>query len=140
MSRLRRLRPLIAFLDSDDLWRSNKLSVQIPLLESSEACLIFSAYDVFRGGGRQLGRTVAAPERLVYRDLLGGDPIGCLTAIYDTKKTGKVLMPDIRMRQDWGLWLRLLRGGAQEWGAAEFGHASHPPAFTFCKQVSCSSF
>lgn len=101
----------IAFLDSDDLWRSNKLAVQIPLLESSDACLVFSAYDVFTGSGRQLGRTVAAPERLVYRDLLWGDPIGCLTAMYDTEKTGKVLMPDIRMRQDWGLWLRLLRGG-----------------------------
>lgn len=101
----------IAFLDSDDLWRSNKLAVQVPLLESSDACLIFSAYDVFTGGARQMQRTVAAPKRLVYRDLLWGDPIGCLTAMYDTEKTGKVLMPNIRMRQDWGLWLRLLRGG-----------------------------
>lgn len=104
----------IAFLDSDDLWRPNKLAVQVPLLESSEACLAFSEYDVFKGPGRQVVRTVSAPKRLVYRDLLWGDPIGCLTAIYDTEKTGKVLMPDIRMRQDWGLWMRLLRGG--RWG------------------------
>lgn len=109
----------IAFLDSDDLWRPNKLAVQVPLLESSDACLIFSAYDVFTGSGRQVGRTVAAPARLVYRDLLWGDPIGCLTAIYDTKKTGKVLMPDIRMRQDWGLWLRLLRRGGVGMGVQQ---------------------
>jgi glycosyltransferase involved in cell wall biosynthesis len=104
----------IAFLDSDDLWRPNKLAVQVPLLESTDACLVYSEYDVFKTPGREVVRTVAAPERLVYRDLLWGDPIGCLTAIYDTEKTGKVLMPDIRMRQDWGLWMRLLRGG--RWG------------------------
>lgn len=99
----------IAFLDSDDLWLPNKLAVQVPVLETTDACLVYSNYDVFKETNRDVIRTVKVPKRLVYRDLLWGNPIGCLTAMYDTKKTGKVLMPDIRMRQDWSLWLRLLR-------------------------------
>ena len=35
--------------------------------------------------------------------------IGCLTAIYDSSKLGKIYMPNIRKRQDWGLWLEILK-------------------------------
>ena len=28
--------------------------------------------------------------------------IGCLTAMYDVRKMGKIFMPTIRKRQDWG--------------------------------------
>jgi teichuronic acid biosynthesis glycosyltransferase TuaG len=106
----------IAFLDSDDLWRPQKLEIQVSLLMESDACMAFSKYDIFTSDSHSSEsltpalRTVYVPARLEYKDLLAGSPVGCLTAIYDTKKTGKVFMPEIRMRQDWGLWLRLLRG------------------------------
>ena len=32
-----------------------------------------------------------------------------LTAIYDTEKIGKVYMPEIRKRQDYGLWLKIFK-------------------------------
>lgn len=35
--------------------------------------------------------------------------IGCLTAMYDTNVAGKVFMPDLRKRQDYGLWLRIIK-------------------------------
>ena len=54
------------------------------------------------------GAVVAAPARVTRAELLRGNVIGCLTAIYDTETFGKVEMPDIRRRQDYGLWLRLL--------------------------------
>lgn len=101
----------IAFLDSDDIWRPTKLEVQIPSLASSDALLAFSQYDIWSGRPGAASRTTSVPDKLIYKDLLRGQPIGCLTAVYDTEKTGKVYMPDIRMRQDWGLWLRLLRAG-----------------------------
>ena len=34
--------------------------------------------------------------------------IGCLTAIYDTKKLGKQYFPQMRKRQDYALWLTIL--------------------------------
>ena len=41
--------------------------------------------------------------------MLKSNKIGCLTAVYDTAFFGKVEMPNIRKRQDYALWLRLLR-------------------------------
>lgn len=101
----------IAFLDSDDLWSPNKLSIQLNTFKDTNAYLVFSKYHVIRGEEPRILRTIPAPSRIVYNDLLFGDPIGCLTAIYDTEKTGKVYMPEIKMRQDWGLWMRILRFG-----------------------------
>lgn len=52
---------------------------------------------------------VGVPDRVSYSDLLKMCSIGCLTAMYDTEYFGKVSMPLIRKRQDFGLWLKLLR-------------------------------
>lgn len=106
----------IAFLDSDDYWFPEKLESQVPALETSDACLAFSQYKIMQGDDETSAVIANAPLNLHYADLLRGNPIGCLTAIYDTKKTGKVFMPLVRRRQDWGLWLRLLRGGQRAIG------------------------
>jgi hypothetical protein len=45
--------------------------------------------------------------------------IGCSTALYDTEKCGKVRMPDIIKRQDYGLWLTILRSGFTAAGIPE---------------------
>ncbi|MBF5056597.1 glycosyl transferase group 2 family protein [Alcanivorax sp. 521-1] len=98
----------IAFLDADDLWLPNKLSGQLAMMRERGWPLTFTAYHRVDGEERQLGR-VGVPERVTYRQLLKTNYIGCSTAIYDSEALGKVLMPDIRRRQDFGLWLRLLK-------------------------------
>src|SRR5690606_31067181 len=45
--------------------------------------------------------------------------IGCLTAIYDTQLIGKVYFPLIRKRQDYGLWLRILKKVPRAYGLQE---------------------
>ena len=47
------------------------------------------------------------------------DGIGCLTAIYDSQKTGKIYLPHLRKRQDWGLWLKILREHKVSYGMKE---------------------
>ena len=44
-----------------------------------------------------------------YHNLLKACVIGCLTAMYDTHKLGKVFFPLIRKRQDFALWLKILK-------------------------------
>lgn len=98
----------IAFLDSDDIWSSNKLEQQINYMQKNEIAFSYSAYEKVDEAGKVIGN-VGVPDKLGYTDLLKVCSIGCLTAIYDTKMLGKVYMPLIRKRQDLGLWLRILK-------------------------------
>lgn len=97
----------IAFLDSDDLWKPNKLEVQLKYMISNSYSFTYSSYDRINDRGETIGH-MGIPDRVSYNDLLRVCSIGCLTVIYDTKAFGKVYMPSIRKRQDLALWLKLL--------------------------------
>ena len=98
----------IAFLDADDLWHKEKLEKQLTFMEQNDVAFTFSSYDLIDEDGNALG-TFKTKEQVSYNDLLKTNPIGCLTAIYDTEKLGKVYMPNILKRQDYGLWLKILK-------------------------------
>ena len=70
----------------------------------------FSDYNKFETGVEG-SRPVLAPQKVNYKDVLGTCHIGCLTAIYDSEQLGKRYMPTIRRRQDWALWLSILKEG-----------------------------
>lgn len=97
----------IAFLDSDDLWRPNKLEVQINFMLDNNCALTYSQYQKFSNAGK--GKIVTPPASVTYSELLYCNVIGCLTAIYDTEILGKQYMPLIRKRQDMALWLKILK-------------------------------
>jgi len=99
----------IAFLDSDDLWYPEKLTKQLAFMNKTQAALCFTAYEVFDTDPECPIRIREAPASVAYDELLDRNHIGCLTAVYDTAKVGKVYMPEIQMRQDWGLWLRIVK-------------------------------
>jgi glycosyltransferase involved in cell wall biosynthesis len=114
----------IAFLDSDDLWRRDKLDTQVPFTLLNGAALTYTAYykipfdyDETAQGWRS--RVVPVPSSLTYRRLLRHCYIGCLTALYDRDSLGTIYMPDIRMRQDYGLWLTIARTGGKLLGICE---------------------
>lgn len=98
----------IAFLDSDDQWLPNKLEKQILFMEKHQYSFTYTAYNKINEQGELLG-SMGIPDKVAYFDLLKTNSIGCLTAIYDTKSFGKIYMPLIRKRQDFGLWLKLLK-------------------------------
>ena len=99
----------IAFLDADDLWMSDKLQKQIDFMQSYNYELTYTAYETMREDGVNLHHTVIPPKKLNYQELLKANRIGCLSAIYDSKRIGKVYMPLIKKRQDYGLWLKILK-------------------------------
>ncbi|UNY97889.1 glycosyltransferase [Zhouia spongiae] len=98
----------ISFCDSDDVWKPNKLEDQIKFLSDNDLPFTYSSYQKMDENGN-LGGIINVPEKLSFNDLLKTCPIGCLTAIYDTEKIGKVYMPIIRKRQDYGLWLKIFK-------------------------------
>lgn len=100
----------IAFLDADDTWLPEKLALQLPVLRAG-APIVFSAYERVDLAGRVLGRVAAAP-RVCHGDALAGNPIGCLTAVWDSARFGRAEMPLLPLHEDYAFWLGLLRTGA----------------------------
>lgn len=98
----------IAFCDSDDQWKPNKLEKQIKFMLDNNLALSFSSYEVIDEEGKKISQ-VRAPEKVTYKAMLRNNYIGCLTAIYDAQKLGKIYMPEVRKRQDWALWLAILK-------------------------------
>lgn len=99
----------IAFLDSDDLWKSTKLEKQINFLLSNNLPFTFSFYDCIDEDGKLLNKRIEAPETLTYRQLFFCNFIGNLTGIYDVNYFGKIPISTIRKRQDWIVWLTILK-------------------------------
>jgi teichuronic acid biosynthesis glycosyltransferase TuaG len=98
----------IAFCDSDDQWKAEKLEKQLAFMKNNDLSFSFCSYDVIKEEG-DFCQKIKAPEVLTYSKLLNNNYVGCLTAIYDTNSLGKLYMPDIRKRQDWALWLKILQ-------------------------------
>lgn len=99
----------IAFLDADDLWMPQKLEKQIAFMQRENIALSYTGYYRFEQSIDQIKDEIIVPLKVDYPELLKQNIIGCLTAVYDTKILGKVYMPLIRKRQDFGLWLKILR-------------------------------
>lgn len=102
----------IAFLDSDDLWYPDKLEKQIAFMNEKKCVLSCTAYEHVNENGEKTGRVVVPPKKAGYNYcLFVGNCIGNSTAVYDTLRHGKVYVPTIRKRNDFALWLRILKKG-----------------------------
>ena len=98
----------IAFCDSDDRWLPEKLERQLAFMKEKDCCLSFTSYFTCTFDGTINGKVIV-PKTLTLSQEKRDNKIGCLTAIYDTLKYGKFYMPTIRKRQDWALFLTILR-------------------------------
>ena len=99
----------IAFLDSDDLWKPEKLQKQIDFLSLNNAPFSFSFYECIDESGAPLNLRVEAPKKLHYWQLFFCNFVGNLTGVYDTHFFGKIPISNIRKRQDWMVWLTVLK-------------------------------
>tara|TARA_R110000851_G_scaffold303218_2_gene460760 strand:+ start:4181 stop:4891 length:711 start_codon:yes stop_codon:yes gene_type:complete len=94
----------IAFLDSDDLWLSNKLSVQLRFMQREKCLFSCSPYQLF---GMKSALYVP-PEEVTYDELLINNSIGCLTAIVHKSLLRELEFPECG-HEDFSLWLQVLR-------------------------------
>ncbi|MEO8517010.1 MAG: glycosyltransferase family 2 protein [Flavobacterium sp.] len=99
----------VAFLDSDDIWKNEKLSKQIEFMQTQDLPFTFSYYEWINEKGNALNKRIEAPQKLTYRQLFFCNFVGNLTGIYDTNYFGKIAISSIRKRQDWMVWLTILK-------------------------------
>ena len=110
----------MAFLDSDDIWHAEKLERQTAFMEENGYDFSFTSYEKIDENGEKLGVVVKAPEKVDYNRLLYlGDPIGNLTVVFNADIIGKHMVPDIQKRNDFALWLSILKDNEYAYGLDE---------------------
>lgn len=98
----------IAFCDSDDLWKPQKLEKQVEFSRKNHYAFTFCQSEVIDCKGNIIGFNKRKPK-VTFNSTKIINYIGTSGVLLDTKEIGKFYMPPIRRRQDWVLWLSILK-------------------------------
>ena len=99
----------IAFLDSDDLWRPDKLEKQVHFMKSNGYVLSYTEYEKIDEEDKELGIYVTGPEVVKKRKMYNYDYIGQLTMMYSAKHFGLIQIKDIKKNNDYAIRLQLYK-------------------------------
>jgi teichuronic acid biosynthesis glycosyltransferase TuaG len=103
---------IIAFLDSDDIWHQDKLKLHVQFMLDNDAPFSHTSYGYIDEKGEKIKSTFHVSKKPVtYKMGLKRTEISCLTAMYDTQYVGKRYMSTHRRKQDYALWLDILKNG-----------------------------
>ena len=108
----------IAFLDSDDLWKKEKLQKQIRFMQQNGYAFIYSSYEHFKETKENIQNQVQIPKSLNYNQALKGNQIGCLTVMLDRKQIPNIHFTT-QKHEDYILWLNILKHGITAYGIQE---------------------
>ena len=97
----------IAFLDSDDIWLTDKLKQQIELMRKEHVELCYASYDVIDHTGEKVSSYKVKPIT-TYDEMLRTSTIGTLTMIYNAKRLGKHYFPSMG-HEDYIVKLEILK-------------------------------
>ncbi len=101
--------PLVAFLDSDDLWDATKLERQVEVMTDAACGVCFTASRFVDDAGRASSYILRAPDRVTRRELLRQNVISCSSVLVRRADLLAHPMPDDPMlHEDYAVWLALL--------------------------------
>ncbi|MBS9942067.1 glycosyltransferase family 2 protein [Vibrio alginolyticus] len=110
----------LAFLDSDDLWNSDKLQVQIKFMSDNQSAISHTSYLFIDEHGDKRNGSVIASKSIELQDHLRTTEIGTSTAIIDRNIVKEpIVFSTLRARQDLKLWIYLLGLGYVSNGVKE---------------------
>lgn len=108
----------LAFLDSDDMWKSDKLEKQLTFMREQDVSFCYSSCEIVDSESEKNGKIRRVPAKMDYEALLKGNAIPCLTVILDKKKVTNVRMPNIS-HEDYAAWLNILKQGITAYGLSD---------------------
>jgi teichuronic acid biosynthesis glycosyltransferase TuaG len=109
----------IAFLDSDDVWKSEKIEKEVELSRKKNVDFVFTAIEMINEHGNLVKSKRKIEECIDYKFLMTNTMIATSSVLIDISKVGKFQMPLIRSGQDYATWLMLLRDGRKAYGINE---------------------
>lgn len=103
----------IAYLDSDDLWKPEKLEKQMKFMVNNNYAFTCTDYEKINENGESLNKIIRIPKKVDYNLFLRNTIIQTVGVMVDSGITGKeiLVMPNIRRRQDAATWCQLLKAG-----------------------------
>lgn len=99
----------IAFLDSDDLWKNNKLERQLKLAQSKQCRFLFTASTFIDRNGQLYNWIFEIPDQVCYKELLKQNVISCSSVLIKKELMVKYKMENDAIHEDFGTWLRILK-------------------------------
>ena len=99
----------IAFLDSDDLWKEDKLEKQIKFMEDNNYYFSYTNYIEIDENSNFNGRKITGPQKITRIGMFNYCWPGCLTVMYDSKRIGLIQIEDIKKNNDYAMWLKVCK-------------------------------
>ena len=96
-------------MDADDLLDKNYLDSQLKFIDETNAAVVSAAY---RRMAKNSITDFYVPEYVDYKLLLKGNPISCLSTMYNKEIVGERYFPeDLRKCEDYVFWLNIAKEG-----------------------------
>lgn len=110
----------IAFLDSDDLWKKEKLENQLAFIKENGCAFSFTGYEFADEYGLGNGKVVKVPFKMNYKKALKNTTIFTSTVMFDLEKISKdqIKFENIKS-EDTATWWKVLKSGYVAYGLNE---------------------
>ena len=109
----------IAFLDSDDMWKPEKLEKQFEIVEKEAAEFLFTGSSYINEEGEPYKGIFEVPEKITYKKLRNQNVISCSSVLVKKKYFEHIKMEKDEMHEDYAVWLRILKLGVTAYGVNE---------------------
>ena len=98
----------IAYIDSDDLWKKNKLNLQINFMKKNNYSFTYTCYKTFKTNN-PVKNNIIVPRKFNFKSFVKNTSIATSTMIVKRKVTDNIIFPNTKICEDYFYKCQLLK-------------------------------